>query len=752
MYVVDEEFENKEILRKYKLIFKGFRREISEEEHKYIHKAFTLALNAHANMRRKTGEPYIYHPLEVARVVVTEIGLGPTSVICSLLHDVVEDTDYTLADIEEGFGANVARIVDGLTKIDEIFDQNQSISLQAENFKKILFTLSDDVRVILIKLVDRLHNMRTLDAMKREKQLKIASETINIYAPLAHRLGLFSIKSELEDLAFKYTDPESYNSITERIKQTEQEREEFINEFLTPIRKKMELECLSVSVAGRIKSICSIYGKMRKKNVTFEEIYDLFAIRIVLDSLPENEKKDCYNIYQIVTSIYRPNPGRLRDWIALPKNNGYEALHTTVMSDRGKWVEVQIRSKRMDEIAEKGYAAHWKYKNEGVSTKDSGLDMWLGKIRETLENAENNNSLSFLNDFRVNFFNDEIYVYTPKGELKTLPVGASVLDFAFHIHSEIGFSVIGAKVNHRLVPINNVLKSGDQVEVIYSKRQKPTEEWLEYVVSSRAKVRIKQWLREEHSKYYQEGTIVLSDILKRLNIIYSDDVVTDLENGLNRSNKASLFYDIATEKITENDIKNVLQRKEKNNWFVQLFKRSNKDVSLQDAIQNRIENKPESLSLGSNELKKLDYIVSNCCNAIPGDDVIGIIRPNGGIEVHRINCTDAIDVMSHYGNRIVKAKWNKNEKITFLTGLILTGFDRSGILKAIIGIVSESEHINIRSVAFTAAEGVFDGKIMLYISNTENLQNLIKKLKTVDGLQNITRIGSKNLHKGNSKN
>ncbi|MEG1717740.1 MAG: RelA/SpoT family protein, partial [Bacteroidales bacterium] len=740
---VNEEFEKKEILRRYKLIFKCFRKEISEEEQEQIHTAFTIAVNAHAHMRRKSGEPYIYHPLEVAHIVVADIGLGPTSVVCALLHDVVEDTDYALLDIEKTFGDHVARIVDGLTKIDEIFDQGQSISMQAENFKKMFLTLSDDVRVILIKLADRLHNMRTLDSMARDKQLKISSETINVYAPLAHRLGLYSIKSELEDLALKYTEPDIYNNISAKIKESEKQREKFINTFIAPIRRRLENDCMQFSISGRVKSICSIWGKMKKKNVSFEEVYDLFAIRIVIDPPIENEKTDCYKVYAIVTSIYRANPTRLRDWIAIPKPNGYEALHTTVMSDTGRWVEVQIRSKRMDEIAEKGYAAHWKYKNEGLMSRDSGLDMWLNKIREMLENSDENNSLSFLNDFRLNFFNGEIYVYTPKGELKTLPVGSTVLDFAFHIHSEIGFTVIGAKVNHRLVPLNQTLKSGDQVEVIYSKSQKPTEQWLEYVVSSRAKSRIRQWLREEHARYYNQGKDMLGELFSKFSMDFTEDNIRLVQEAFSRKNKSELFYDIAIHKLEELDIKSIFQKVEKHeNWFWQMFRRSKNagaEINLQDAIQAQVENKPESLLLGE-DIQKLNYFVSDCCNAIPGDDVVGIIRPNKGIEVHRTNCPKAIELMSQYGNRIVKAKWKKNEKITFLTGITLKGFDRSGMVKDIIVVVSQDDQINMRSIIFTAAEGVFEGKIMLYISNTIHLQELMNRLRSIEGLEKVIRI------------
>ncbi|MDE6493506.1 MAG: RelA/SpoT family protein [Bacteroidales bacterium] len=751
MYQIDEEFEKKEILRRYRLLFKLFKREISQEEHDQIHKAFTLAVNAHEHTRRKSGEPYIYHPLEVAHIVVEDIGLGPTAVVCALLHDVVEDTEYTLTDIENGFGPVVARIVDGLTKIEEIFNQNQSFSIQAENFKKLLFSLSDDVRVILIKLADRLHNMRTLDSMPRDKQLKIASETINIYTPLANRLGLFSIKSELEDLALKYTEPETYSFIAEKIRQSEAEREHLINSFIAPIREKLEMECLKFSISGRVKSICSILGKMKKKGVPFEEVYDLFAIRIVLDSPVETEKADCYRVYAIINSIYRAKPDRLRDWIAIPKPNGYEALHTTVMSSNGKWIEVQIRSKRMDEIAERGYAAHWRYKNEGLNTEsESGLDLWLNKIKEMLEHSGSDNSLSFLNDFRQNFFNGEIYLYTPTGEVKTLPVNSSVLDFAFLIHSEIGFTVIGAKVNHKLVPINHILKNGDQVELICSKTQKPTEKWLSYVTSSRAKSRIRQWLREEHARFYNQGQDALQRIFEQLSVPFSEANLKTVQDAFSRKNKSELFYAVAVEQIKEADIKPLFKAdaEKHENWLWKWFRSSgssSKDkpsLNLQDAIQAQVENKPESMLLG-NDVQNLQYIIPECCNPIPGDDVIGIILPNKGIEVHRTNCPKAIELMSQYGNRIVKAKWKKNEKIGLLTGILISGFDRPGMALRILEKINQDSQINIRSINMKAAEGVYEGQIMLYINNTTHLQEMIDRIRQVDGVESVKRIDHK---------
>ncbi|MDE7072971.1 MAG: TGS domain-containing protein, partial [Bacteroidales bacterium] len=571
------------------------------------------------------------------------------------------------------------------------------------------------------------------------------------YTHLANRLGLFSIKSELEDLALKYTEPETYSFIAEKIRQSEAEREHLINSFIAPIREKLEMECLKFSISGRVKSICSILGKMKKKGVPFEEVYDLFAIRIVLDSPVETEKADCYRVYAIINSIYRAKPDRLRDWIAIPKPNGYEALHTTVMSSNGKWIEVQIRSKRMDEIAERGYAAHWRYKNEGLNTEsESGLDLWLNKIKEMLEHSGSDNSLSFLNDFRQNFFNGEIYLYTPTGEVKTLPVISSVLDFAFLIHSEIGFTVIGAKVNHKLVPINHILKNGDQVELICSKTQKPTEKWLSYVTSSRAKSRIRQWLREEHARFYNQGQDALQRIFEQLSVPFSEANLKTVQDAFSRKNKSELFYAVAVEQIKEADIKPLFKAdaEKHENWLWKWFRSSgssSKDkpsLNLQDAIQAQVENKPESMLLG-NDVQNLQYIIPECCNPIPGDDVIGIILPNKGIEVHRTNCPKAIELMSQYGNRIVKAKWKKNEKIGLLTGILISGFDRPGMALRILEKINQDSQINIRSINMKAAEGVYEGQIMLYINNTTHLQEMIDRIRQVDGVESVKRIDHK---------
>jgi len=746
MYIIDEELEKKEILKRYRNIFTVWRSNISKEDKKLIRKAFNLAVNAHKDTRRRTGEPYIYHPLEVAYIAIQEIGLGTTSVICALLHDVVEDTDYTIADIEALFGPKVAQIIDGLTKIEEIFDHT-SLSLQAENFKKILLTLSDDVRVILIKLADRLHNMRTLDAMPKDKQLKIASETIYLYAPLAHRLGLHAIKSELEDLSLKYTEPAVYETISTKLKESEIERARFIGKFIYPIKKNLAEKGFNFTITGRAKSISSIRGKMKKKEIPFDEVFDLFAIRIIIDTPLENEKADCWNVYTIVTDFYRPNPDRLRDWISIPKSNGYEALHTTVMSHSGKWVEVQIRTKRMDEIAEKGYAAHWKYKDSDNENNKSetGIDIWLNKIKEIIQNTESN-ALDFLDDFKLNLFAEEIFVFTPKGDMRTLPVSSTVLDFAYNIHSDIGNSCIGAKVNHRLVPVNYQLQSGDQVEIITSAKQKPTDEWYENVVTAKAKFKIKSALKEEHKSHADEGKIILHKLFNQLNLDFSKANIGRIKEFLKIQSSSQLFYLAFSNKLTIKELKLCFQTEEKPNWidYINPFTITKKAiyqpiVSLAEEIRKQIKNKPETLLLGENS-EDLKYSISGCCNPIPGDDVIGIITPEKGINIHRTNCEEAIQLMSKYGNRIVKAKWKENEIITFLTGIQIRGIDKKGVVKDISRVISEDLNINIRSFNLQSSEGIFEGLIMIYVSDTKHLKDLIKKLKQIEGIQKIIRM------------
>jgi GTP pyrophosphokinase len=726
---IDLEAERKEILRRYRSLIKDCKRNLTPEDKKQIRKAFNLALEAHKDMRRKSGEPYIYHPIAVAHIAVSEIGLGATSVICGLLHDVVEDTEITLEDIERMFGHKVAKIIDGLTKISGVFDHTSSI--QAENFRKMLLTLSDDVRVILIKLADRLHNMRTLDSMPHDKQLKIASETAYLYAPLAHRLGLYAIKSELDDLSLKYTEPEVYEHITQKLKDTEKERNKYIAQFSEPIIKALNADGVKFKLKGRVKSVYSIYNKMKKQKVSFEEVYDIFAIRIIIDCEHEKEKEMCWKVYSTVTDFYRPNPDRLRDWISIPKANGYESLHTTVMGPNGKWVEVQIRTVRMDEIAEKGYAAHWKYKE---SSNESKLDEWLTKIREMLE-SNDANAIDFIDDFKLNLFSEEIFVFTPKGELRTLPVNSTALDFAFDVHTQIGSKCIGAKVNNKLVPLSHKLKSGDQVEILTSSKQTPKEDWLHYVTTAKAKTKIKQLLKEERKKIAEEGKIILERKFAHAKINFNDKNIQKLIEHYHLPNSSELFYQIAKGRIV---IKNF------NDFKIEKGQLEHKVQPKQE--KNTLEQIVKEIRGGAGQLvigegiNNIDYKLSSCCNPIPGDDVFGFITVNEGIKIHRINCPNAIQLMSNYAYRIVKAKWTNQESIAFLAGIKLTGIDELGIVNAITKIISEELNVNMRSISFDSNDGIFEGTIMVFVHDTTHLDNLCEKLKKVKGVLTVTRL------------
>lgn len=740
MEIYDLEKEKKEILERYRNLLKVCKPKTSTEDKLLIRKAFNLALEAHKDMRRKSGEPYIYHPIEVAHIAAGEIGLGTTSVVCALLHDVVEDTNYTLEDISVMFGEKVAKIIDGLTKISGMFD-NKTQSLQAENFRKMLLTLSDDVRVILIKLADRLHNMRTLESMPKEKQLKISSETAYLYAPLAHRLGLYSIKTELEDLAFKFTEPEIYGTIVQMIKESEADRKKFINRFMVPIKKSLSVWGIEHTILARTKSVYSIWEKMHKKEIPFEEVYDLFAIRIIINSPFDKEKIDCWRVYSIVTDSYKPNQERLRDWISIPKANGYESLHTTVMSREGKWVEVQIRTKRMDEIAEKGYAAHWKYKESAGN--EGGLDEWLSKIRELLQSPESN-ALDFLDDFKMNLFSDEIYVFTPKGDLFTLPIKSTALDFAYTIHSHIGNNCIGAKVNHKLVPLNYVLKSGEQIEIITSEKQTPKEEWLSFVITARAKAQIKTFIKEERKKLATEGKAKLKLIFEELKIEFNSNNINKLINCANASSPTVLFLAINDESLGVKEVKACFfEHHERENWLRYLripFLRSRQSET--DAIIVDSKKVPDSADklLPVENQDNIKYKISNCCRPIPGDDVVGLLQADGFIEIHRTNCKNARQLMSKYGNKIVKSKWKSNSALEFLAGINIKGYDRIGLMNDITKVISTQLNINIRSVNLETVSGVFDGVITVYIHNTEQLKDLIENLKTIDGLDKITRI------------
>ena len=727
--VIDLEAEKQEILKRYRALLRASKSTLQKGDKKEIRKAFDMALESHKDMRRKSGEPYIYHPIAVAQIAAEEIGLGTTSIVCALLHDVVEDTDITLEDIEREFGKKTAKIIDGLTKISGVFDTNSS--LQAENFRKMLLTLADDVRVILIKLADRLHNMRTMDFMPRHKQLKIASETIYLYAPLAHRLGLYAIKSELEDLSMKYLDPDTYKFIAKKLNEKKAERALFIKKFVEPIDEIVHEQGLVADVYGRPKSIHSIWNKMKKKNIPFEEVYDLFAIRIILDSAPENEKADCWKAYSIVTDLYRPNPDRLRDWVSSPKGNGYESLHTTVMGPRGQWVEVQIRTQRMNEIAEKGFAAHWKYKE---SSNDNGLDQWIQKVREMLSNPEAN-ALDFLDDFKMNLFSDEIFIFTPKGALIQLPLGATALDFAFEIHTDVGATCIGAKVNHKLVPISYKLQNGDQVENITSSKQTPKEDWLNVVVTAKAKSKIKSSLKEEKRKIAENGKEILERKLKSLKITYNTDNLQKLSYFFKLPSTQELFVNVALGKIELKDIKEYLSSEKE----VENRNPERPENLTVDMVKTKMKGSENDILLIGEDLQKIDYTLAACCNPIPGDDVFGFVTVSEGIKIHRTNCPNAAQLMSNYGYRIVKAKWNKQQELTFLTGLRIVGIDDVGLINNITRVISTDFKVNMRSITVDTNEGIFDGSIMIFVNDTEHLENLIKNLLKVRGVTGVTR-------------
>lgn len=730
--VPDLEKEKKEILIRYKSLLLACKPYIKKEDKKKIRLAFNTSLEAHKDMRRRSGEPYIYHPIAVAQIVAEEIGLGTTSIICALLHDTVEDTHYTLEDIEGLFGKKVASIIDGLTKISGVFDHTTH-SIQAENFRKMLLTLSDDVRVILIKLADRLHNMRTLSVMPRDKQLKIASETAYLYAPLAHRLGLYAIKSEMDDLVLKYTEPEIFKTIDSKIQESRKEREKFIAEFIKPVVQEFKEQGMKFDIKGRPKSIHSIWNKMKKQGVTFEEIYDLFAIRIIIDSDPENEKSDCWKAYSIVTDYYVPNPDRLRDWISTPKANGYESLHTTVMSSSGKWVEVQIRTRRMDEIAEKGYAAHWKYKE---AANESTLDIWINRIREMLENPESN-ALDFIEEFKLNLFSDEMFVFTPKGELRTLPVGATALDFAFEIHSAIGNKCIGAKVNHKLVPISHKLQSGDQVEIITSAKQHPKDDWLSFVVTAKAKTKIKDALKEEKRKVAEIGKDMYDRKLKHSKLNVTQAQFNDLMMYYKVQSPLDFYYRIAKGTIDIKDLRELLSNKEN---LKPKYSPKQEEKSFDELVKN-VRGSSDMLVIGEG-MEKINYKLSPCCNPIPGDDVFGFVTINDGIKIHRTNCPNAIKLMSNYAYRIVKAKWTNQSEIAFLAGIKINGIDDVGVVNRVTKVISNELKVNMRSINIDSNDGLFEGTIMLFLHDTDHLTKLMNKLRKVPGIIRVTRIDS----------
>ena len=730
---IDLVAEKKEILKRYRTLLKSNASRMEKGDKLLIRKAFELAVDAHKDMRRKSGEPYIYHPIAVAQIAVSEIGLGTTAIVCALLHDTVEDTDISLEDIKGMFGEKIMKIIDGLTKISGVFDQTSS--LQAENFRKMLLTLSDDIRVILIKLADRLHNMRTLESMKRDKQIKIASETLYLYAPLAHRLGLNAIKTEMEDLVLKYTEPEAYNLISQKLQETQKERTRYINKFSLPIINTLTEQGFNFDIKGRSKSIYSIYQKMKKQNIPFEEVYDIFAIRIIIRTPLEQEKSDCWRVYSIVTDFYHPSPDRLRDWISSPKANGYESLHTTVMGIDGKWVEVQIRTERMDDIAEMGYAAHWKYKE---SASENALDAWINKVREMLENPETN-AMDFIDDFKLNLFAEEIFVFTPKGALIKLPAGATALDFAYEIHSHIGEKCIGAKVSNRLVPLSHPLKSGDQVEVLTSQKQKPKEDWLHFVVTARAKSKIKASLKEEKRKLAADGKEILSRKLHAMKVTLNNESLNLLVDFFKAPSVLDLYYRIAINAINLKHLKDFVKEDGTLKHKAKSTKKS--EAKEFEELITQARGNSNMLVIGE-DLQKIDYKLSPCCNPINGDDVFGFITINEGIKIHRANCPNAIKLMSNYAYRIVKAKWTDSDKISFLAGIKITGTDAVGIVNNITKIISNELNVNMRSISFDTNDGIFEGTIMVFVNDTHHLTDLMKKLKKVNGVLNVMRIDS----------
>ena len=732
-YNLNEEEEKKEILRQYRALLRELKPKLKPGDKELVRTAFEMAVEAHKTMRRKSGEPYILHPLAVAKICVEEIGLGVRSTICALLHDTVEDTDISLEDVQREFGSEIARIVDGLTKISSVMDANSS--QQAENFKKILLTLTDDPRVILIKLADRLHNMRTMDSMKREKQLKIASETVYVYAPLAHRMGLYAIKTELEDLSMKYLEPDTYRYIAQKLSDTRRERTRYINDFIRPLKEKLEKAGFNFEIVGRPKSIHSIWNKMKKKGVSFEEVYDLFAIRIIVNSPHDREKEDCWKVYSMITDEYNPSPERLRDWLSNPKSNGYEALHTTVMGPGGKWVEVQIRTKRMNEIAEKGLAAHWKYK-EGA-TDESRFDKWFHQIREALGNQETN-SLDFLQDFKTSFLTEEIYVYTPKGDIKMLPIGASALDFAFSVHSAVGSRCIGAKVNHKLVPIGHKLRSGDQIEIITSAKQKPNSEWLNMVITSKAKQRIKETLRDEKRKVADEGKAILQKKLDAIGGMVTHHNLEELAAFYKLNSTLDLLYDIATRKIDLKELKDFKASGDRL-FFPRPEKPEHEHKPEHDHAHKHFDKKDSELIIFGESSDRIVYTLANCCKPIPGDDVFGFVTTGEGLKIHRTNCPNAARLMANYGHRVVKTKWAKNKEISFLTGLKIVGLDDVGVIHKITNLISGEMKFNISAMSIEAKEGIFEGNMKIFVHDKDELDELCNRLLALPGIERVDR-------------
>lgn len=734
MAEVDIEKENAEIAKAYKDLLKVSYQTLTNTDKKLIRQAFEVAVDAHKDQRRKSGEAYIFHPIAVARIVASEIGLDATCIAAALLHDVVEDNpDYKLADIERMFGETIARIVDGLTKISSL-NKDKDVSTQAENFRKMLLTLNDDVRVIIIKIADRLHNMQTMDSMRPDKQEKIASETLYIYAPLAHRIGLYNIKTELEDLGLKYTEPEVYNDILEKIQESKEEQDNYIKEFSKVIVDSLDNEGLNYEIKGRPKSIYSIRRKMVKQGVDFDEVYDKFAVRIIYKSDFNNEKFIAWKIYSIVTDHFTPNPIRLRDWISSPKSTGYEALHITVMGPKGRWVEVQIRSERMNEIAEKGYAAHYKYKQ---GNSEDALDTWIDKLQEALESNETN-AVDFVEQFKLNLYAKEIYVFTPNGDLKSLPKGATPLDFAFSVHTQVGMKTRGAKVNGKLVPLSHELSSGDQVEILTSENIKPNSNWLDYATTARARSKIKSSLKDEKKEVAEDGKEILRRKLKQLKISLDEKSINEMVNHFKLKTSLDLFYRVGIGTIDNKMLKEYAASR--SNMFMTYIKsKIRKPSTAPDLDKDEITAKYDMLVFGKEE-QKLDYKLSTCCNPIPGDPVFGFLTINEGIKVHKKNCPNALSLQSNYAYRIMQAKWIDSSQQEFSAQITLSGIDNLGLVNNITKEISSNMHVNMKSISFDTDGGVFSGKINVVVTNNTMLKKLMENLKKINGIDKVTRV------------
>ena len=732
MMVVDSIKENNQIAKEYKELLKISYQSLSKDDRKLIRLAFNTSVDAHKNQRRKSGEPYVFHPISVAKIVASKIGLDATCIAAALLHDVIEDTDYDENKITEIFGKTICKIVVGLTKISKL-SKDENVSLQAENFRKMLLTLNDDVRVILIKIADRLHNMQTLDFMPSGKQIKIASETLYIYAPIAHRIGLYDVKSELEDLGLKYTEPEMFNELKNKIEETKVDQDKYIKNFSRRISEKLRPEKLKFKINGRPKSIYSIRNKIINKNISFEEIYDKFAIRIIYNSERESEKFIAWKIYSIITDHYTPNPLRLRDWITSPRSNGYEALHITVVGPGSKWVEVQIRSERMHEIAEKGFAAHYRYK--GGSKAETGLEQWLNRLQEVLENTDTN-AIDFVEDFKLNLYSTEIFVFTPTGELKSLAKGSTALDFAFSVHTGLGLKTRGVKVNGKMVPLSHILNSGDQIEIIKSENTKPSSNWLDYVKTSRAKAKIRTALKEEKKLLAEDGKEILRRKLKQLKIKFDEKTINDLGVFLKLKTSLDLFYRVGIGKVDNNELKKFANY---NNRLINFFrKRISRKPSKFNQTEKEIRNNLDLIVFG-NEEDKLEYTLAKCCNAIPGDDVFGFVTVNEGIKIHKKTCSNALGLQSKFAYRILKSKWIDSSLLDYSSTIRISGIDNLGIVNEITKVISNTLNINIKKMSFDTADNIFRGKITLKVRTRNILIDLIKRLKKINGIEKVVR-------------